>query len=496
MKMLQLFLLFIGMGVAFSATFDVYGIDGKHLSRFSADELTRNVIANNTAHLSRSFVIKEVGGSSSTTQLPKGTISEERFAISSSDFTASSEKWIEADKNENISICLDDSSSGGWATDLNSRIESSGCLQVRTPNLAGSAKVEFWLTDSVDVYKINIAVGMKLIDLSTQRHKVGAYDEYREKSNFVFYTDIFDSAASAKDEEANRIYSYPERMVSVDAQYLVDKYMVTNCEFVQALWDSVPSPSAVSKMNVNNAFRRFLTMWSDRKASSKKGETCTALDSATNYLTLHEALLYANARSVREGLTPVYNIEVYTDTVPKLWSDSSFAIVGESLKKGTTFKIKVTYNQESDGYRLPFYDERVIFARAGDTTGHFAWGDSQNIDSAKAMAWFGDSIASEKMNWYASIPPVGLKKPNAFGLYDMFGLAAEFALFPGENPYINRKNTPAVLMGGGILTTTWDSTAAKNTSRQLWSLITYSHRLYNEGGRESGFRLVRRLKKE
>ena len=35
----------------------------------------------------------------------------------------------------------------------------------------------------------------------------------------------------------------PERFASVSGTYLVDKYPITNCEFTQVMWDSIPEKS-------------------------------------------------------------------------------------------------------------------------------------------------------------------------------------------------------------------------------------------------------------
>lgn len=68
--------------------------------------------------------------------------------------------------------------------------------------------------------------------------------------------------------------------------------------------------------------------------------------------------------------------------------------------------------------RLPTNAEWEYAYRAG-STGKYFWGDAEDL--AKDYAWYRNSVAS------GSKPhPVGLKKPNAFGLYDMAGNAAEW----------------------------------------------------------------------
>jgi formylglycine-generating enzyme required for sulfatase activity len=131
----------------------------------------------------------------------------------------------------------------------------------------------------------------------------------------------------------------------------------------------------------------------------------------------NDAVAFCNKLSAREGLKPYYQ-------------------TGTGLPTG------------GDGYRLPTEAEWEYACRAGSTT-RFSFGDEEA--SLGEYAWF-DGNSDKKTH------PVGQKRPNAFGLYDMHGNVWEwcwdgyeenyYANSPGADPVGPSQAADRVVRGG------------------------------------------------
>jgi len=180
-----------------------------------------------------------------------------------------------------------------------------------------------------------------------------------------------------------------------------------------------------------------------------KGRWSEQPDYPVETVSWHDAVEYCNWLSDKEGLKRCY-------------SGSGDNTVCDFTK---------------NGYRLPTEAEWEYACRAGTTTEYY-WGNRMNDD----YCWYYNNSGNQ-------IHPVGQKKPNQFGLYDMSGNVREwcwdwydnYSKSPSKNPAGPSSGSYRIIRGGR-----WDGeeVSCRSASRHYnWPVSAYD---------DLGFRPVRR----
>ena len=133
----------------------------------------------------------------------------------------------------------------------------------------------------------------------------------------------------------------------------------------------------------------------------------TSTQQPVDKVSWYEAILYCNLLSIADGLSPVYEINFFTD--PAAWGPTPTA-------NSATWN-DVAMNPTANGYRLPTEAEWEYAARGGNgSPGNYIYSGSSDVN---AVAWY-------TSNANTGTRPVGSLAPNGLGIYDMSGNASEW----------------------------------------------------------------------
>lgn len=193
----------------------------------------------------------------------------------------------------------------------------------------------------------------------------------------------------------------PTHTVTVNP-FFIGKYMVTQSEYSKYM----PSSEMwVAKLGLGKNYPAYGVSW-------------------------YAAIKYCNLRSLAEGLNPCYTI--LGSTNPADWGKVPFW-------EDSTWDAAIC-DFGANGYRLPTEAEWEYAARGGTNDPDYLYSGSDDIN---LVAWYGDN-ASDASH------PVGNRKPNGIGTYDMSGNLYEWCWDWYSNSYYSSspKNNPTGPVNG------------------------------------------------